>query len=123
MAQQCRKGDDMSTRLKKSEQYAILYMLEHNKNDSEIIKELKITQAVLDQFKEKHLTPNQDNKVKTTKSNTSKAKDLMITKTSEKNNSGVSIMTKEASQVGDAFRQNMQTKNRNESIIHRPNNG
>lgn len=113
----------MSTRLKKSEQYAILYMLEHNKNDSEIIKELKITQAVLDQFKEKHLTPNQDNNVKTTKSNTSKAKDLMITKTSEKKNSGVSIMTKEASQVGDAFRQNMQTKNRNESIIHRPNNG
>lgn len=113
----------MSTRLKKSEQYAILYMLEHNKNDSEIIKELKISQSALDQFKEKHLAPNEENNVKTTTSNISKAKDLMITKTSVKNNSGVSIMTKEASEVGDAFRQKMPTKNRNESVIHRPNNG
>jgi hypothetical protein len=113
----------MSTRLKKTEQYAIMYMLEHNKNDSEIIKELKISQAVLDKFKEKHLRPNNENNVKTTTSNTSKAKDLMITKTSVKNNSGVSIMTKEASQVGDTFLQNMPTKNRNESVIHRPNNG
>ena len=112
----------MSDRLTKTQQYAILYMLGHKHTETDIIKELKINQQVLAKFIEKHKSVSETNNIKTTKSNTSRAKDLMISKTSAKNNSGVSIMTKEASQIGDDFHKNMPNSNRLDSIIHRPNN-
>jgi hypothetical protein len=110
-------------RLNKSQQYAILWMLSQNQTEAEIIKELKVDPNDLTKFIEKHQKASDTNNIKTTTSNTTRAKDLMIRKTSAKNNSGVSIMTKEASQVGDTFHQNMPNTNRLDSIIHRPNNG
>lgn len=111
----------MSKRLNKTQEYAILWMVEQKKAETDIIKELKISQEDLTKFLEKHKNPTETNNIPTKKTNTSKAKDLMIRKTSVKNNSGVSIMTKEASQVGDAFRQHVPQTNRLDSIIHRPN--
>lgn len=109
-------------RLTKTQQYAILYMLQQNKDETEIIKSLKISQESLSRFIEKNkAVQKQDNKIKT-KTNTTKAKDLMITETSSKRNKGVAIMTKESSQVSDDFLQNIDRQKRNmDSIIHRPN--
>lgn len=111
----------MSQRLSKTQQYAILWMVDNKKTDTEIIKELQISADQLTKFLEKHKKASESNKIPTTTSNSTRAKDMMIRKTSGKNNSGVSIMTKEASQVGDAFHQSIPTSTRLDSIIHRPN--
>lgn len=112
----------MSARLNKTQEYAILWMVSKNKTETDIIKELKISQEKLTKFLEKHNKQNNATSLKTTKSTMAKAKDMMISKTSGKNNSGVSIMTKEASQLGDDFHQKLPKTNRLDSIIHRPNN-
>lgn len=109
-------------RLTKTQQYAILYMLSQDKDKTEIIKTLKISEESLSRFIEKNTTQTQTNKIKT-KSNTTRAKDLMINKTSAKNTSGVSIMTKEASGVADDYRKNLNSNNikKTDSAIYRPN--
>lgn len=108
-------------RLTKTQQYAILYMLDSDKSETEIIKSLKISQEALTKFIEKNKPKKKDATIKTVTS-TTKAKDLMITKTSVKNNNGVAIMTKESSEVADDFKKKFDRPTRNmDSIIHKPN--
>lgn len=114
-------------RLTKTEIYAIKWLNSQGKNSQEIAEELTLSDKQVQNVVEKnHVSTKQ----KTIKDATAKAgnkttvKDLMITKTSNKNINSVAIMTKEASEVGDASKK----LNNNTSIsksfknsIYRPN--
>lgn len=108
----------MSKRVSKTQQYAMLYMLEHGEDDSEIIKQLKVTQEQLDRFKEKNRV-EETNNIKTT-SQPIKSGDLMIKNTSQKGNKGVAIMTKESSMKSDSSKQRYIPSNRSD-CVHKPN--
>lgn len=110
-------------RLTKTQQYAILYMLDNGKTKEDIVHELKISLESLVRFIEKNQkVTTQENTIKTTSSKIT-SKDLMISQTSVKGNKSVSIMTKEASQVNDEFKKNLgSTVSRTaRNAIHNPN--
>lgn len=128
MVKQCRKGKHMSkknttSRLTKTQGYAILWMLEQGKTDTDIMQELKISEASLKRFVEKNKPTNKQADIKTVTSSTqNKAKDLMISQTSQKSNSGVSIMTKESSEVADEYRKKARSEPKDTSDhIFKPN--
>lgn len=108
-------------RLNKSQKYAIQWMVSQGSDVPQIVKELKIQTDVVNKFIEKNCRPNNNNTIKT-QSGPIKAKDLMIRQTSAKGNNTVAIMTKEASQTGDAFKKsiasNSVTRNKNIHIIN-----
>ena len=112
-----------TSRLTKTQGYAILWMLEQGKTDTDIIQELKISEASFKRFVEKNKPTNKEATIKTATSSTqNKAKDLMISKTSEKNSSGVSIMTKESSEVADEYRKKLRSEPKDTSDhIFKPN--
>ena len=84
--------------------YAILYLSGQGIQEKDIAKELGIKL----QDVKKYMPPKQkkDNNIKTTSSKTN-SKDLMIMETAGKKTNNVSIMTKSASEVNDAFKKTM----------------
>jgi hypothetical protein len=103
MVKHSTKGANMKA-LSKSQIYAILYLKDVNNLQIEnIVQELNISQERLQDFLDtdyKQLT-----KIKKPTS-----KELMIRETAAKKNNSVAIMTKEASELNDANRDNISRK-------------
>ena len=100
------------SKLNKTKEYAIKYLLSQNMSSEDIAKELNTNIELVDAYKTSD---------KTKPAKTDKTKDLMIRQTAAKKNNSVSIMTEPASQLGDTFLQNMspQTK-KTDGYIFRP---
>lgn len=109
------------SRLNKAQTYAISWLNSQNKNAEEIAAELNLNVEQVSKSLEKS-SPNTNNSVKTgSEPVAEKHPDLMINKTAGKGNSGVSIMTKEASERNDAMRPKLNSGNiLREDVIYRP---
>jgi len=105
-----------------SDTYAVYHLADSGKDAKEIAKELgigiKIVRDIISSRPEQL-----NNKIPTTSSKTTN-KNLMIRETSVKKNNSVAIMTKEASEINDAFKKNldqhMQSRT-SKNAIYRPN--
>lgn len=108
-------------RLNKSQKYAIQWMVSQGQEITQIVKELKIPTVEVEKFIEKNCNINKDASIKTTTSRAT-AKDLMIRHSESKRINNVAIMTKEASEMGDHFKKNMNNQtaiNRHADNIHK----
>lgn len=106
------------SRLSKANLYAINWLHQEGKSAEFIAGELNLNIEQVNNAIEKAQI-NQDNTVKTGSEPVSQP-NLMINKTAGKGKSGVSIMTKEASEKHDAMRsKTLKTPNR-EDVIFRP---
>ncbi len=103
-------------RLGKTQKYAIQYLLNENKTSTEIAKELGLDAKDVEKFAEKNSNTNKENTVSTTSAKVT-SKDLMINKTQQKQVNNVSIMTREAAEMNDAFKKNIQTNKSSEGIF------
>lgn len=98
------------SKVNKVQTYAICWLHSLNKSSIEIADELKLTEKQVVGVLEKHTFAKNDTTEETIKTATSSVapkitpKDLMITHTSAKKTNSVSIMTKEASELGDDMR-------------------
>lgn len=108
------------SRLNKTQNYAINWLHSQNKTVDDIATELGLNIEQVVKSLEKAST---NKSVKTGSEPVSqKQPDLMINKTAGKGNSGVSIMTKEASERNDSLRVKTSKNNLREDVIHRPKN-
>lgn len=106
-------------RLNKAQKYAICWLSSTGKTNAEISDELDIPIKQVNDTIAKNKT-NTDNNIKThTKPVFKKpsVQDMIITRTAGKNNNGVAIMTKEASEAADALRH--KTSSRRNKDIYR----
>lgn len=85
--------------------YAVLYLLSQGIQEKDIAKELGLKAKDLKKYIPKE-SKEPTNNIKTTSSKTN-SKDLMIMETSVKGTKNVSIMTKSASEVNDAFKKSI----------------
>lgn len=111
-------------RLSKSEKYAINWLDGQGKSETEIAQELNVTEKQVTAYLEKSRVTNKKTNIKTGSSAVKKPKhkNLMITNTSAKKDKGVTIMTKEASEVFDDEKKKVKrTSTRNQDAIFRPN--
>lgn len=110
-------------RLNKSQQYAILWLHEQNKSNEEIAKELSLTEKQVSScVKRNSVTPKEEPEQTTNNQEIKKknSMDFMIRKTSSKENNSVAIMTKEASEINDSFKQkNKPSYNKSSHNIHK----
>jgi len=107
------------SKLSKSNQYAINWLVEQGMSLENIASELKINLDVINGHITKHQPEKSKLKVKSSPVN---AKDLMIRHTRDKKNNSVAIMTKEASEVGDESRKQINNNPRKiNKNIFRPN--
>lgn len=122
MAKQRRKGNGM-TKIDPTIKYSVLYLHGIGRSVADIAKELNISQKdVKDTIKTEDTNKSQS-KIKTTSAPVN-SKDLMITETAAKGTKSVAIMTKAASEVNDAFRNNMNEQiasRTSRDAIYRPN--
>lgn len=113
----------MKKKLEKTDIYAIYHLMDNGQDAKSIAKELSIgIKLVKDTISARPEIKN--DKIKTKSSKVS-SKDMMIMETSVKGNRSVAIMTKEASQINDAFRKNLDSHMSNrtsKNAIYRPNN-
>ena len=101
------------SKISKSNEYAVKYLSGEGKSPDLIAEELGLTVKKVESIV-KTLGGTKPTNKKITK-------DLMINKTSAKNNNSVSIMTQEASQVGDEFiKKTVYEKRNTEGHIFRP---
>lgn len=117
MVKSCRKGDEMSNEIK----YAVYYLSDNGYSVAKIAKELNIKNKDIKDILSSRDTKNTN--IKTTSSPVN-SKDLMINETSVKGTKSVSIMTKAASEVNDAFRNTINNDIRSrtsKNAIYRPN--
>jgi hypothetical protein len=112
----------MKKELSKSDTYAIYHMVDAGNDPKTIAKELdlgiKIVKDVIEDRK-----PSKNDQIKTTSAKVS-SKDMMIRETSAKGNKSVAIMTKEASQINDSFKQSLDqhlASRSSKNAIYRPN--
>ena len=105
------------SRLSKANIYAINWLHKEGKTTEFIAGELNLNVDQVNSAIEKaHINSNN-----TVKTGSEPVGNLMINKTSGKGNSGVSIMTKEASEKNDALKDKIVKKsNDRENIIFRP---
>lgn len=115
-------------KINKTQTYAVCWLNSLNKSVTDIADELKITEKQVLTILEKNTQSKStdDEVIKTaTSSVTSKItpKDLMISHTSAKKTNSVSIMTKEASELSDELRKNINgnSKTDQQRGIFRPN--
>jgi hypothetical protein len=105
-----------------SDVYAIYYLADSGKQPKDISKELDIGVKLVKDTLDSRPKDNNTN-IPTTSSKTTN-KNLMIRETSVKKNNSVAIMTKEASEINDAFKktldQHMQSRTA-KNAIYRPN--
>jgi hypothetical protein len=100
------------SKVNKTKEYAVKYLLEQKKDPLEISQELKIDLEYINNIKASMYTSN---------TKTDKTKDLMIRQTAAKKNNSVSIMTESASQLSDTFLQNIPPNTRKtDNHIFRP---
>jgi hypothetical protein len=106
-------------RLKKSQEYAILWLYQENKSPKEISEELSLTEKQVVSCIKRN-APETTTSQKTESNNKKSSKDFMITHTSSKQDNTVAIMTKEASEMNDEFtKKNRPTYNNNTPNIHK----
>lgn len=107
------------SRLNKANLYAINWLHQQGKNAEFIAGELNLNIDQVNGAIEK-LQINSNNSVKTGSEPVSQSPNMMINKTAGKGNSGVSIMTKEASEKHDAMRNRASSKSNRDDVIFRP---
>ena len=103
-------------RLNKTQKYAIEHLLNTGKNHIEISKELSIPKEDVEKFIEKHQRATTDTNIPTTSAKVT-SKDMMITQTQNKKINNVAIMTREASEMNDAFKKISTSKSRQDGIF------
>lgn len=109
-------------RLKKTEKYAILWLNSQNNSTKEISNELDLPEKTVISFLEKNQQTG-ENKIKTATSSAGKIrnKNLMITETAGKKNKGITVMTPEASMLGDDNKkQTPKNNHRDKHAIFKP---
>ena len=113
----------MKKSLEKNDIYAIYHLMDTGSDAKAISKELDIgIKLVKDVILNRPETKNEA--IRTTSAKTT-TKDMMIRETSAKKNRSVAIMTKEASQINDSFRQTLDNHiaaRTSKNAIYRPNN-
>jgi len=112
------------SRISKTQIYAICWLSSQNKTIDKISEEIKLSVDEVTKVLEKHFS-NQNKNIKTGSEKVDiKNNNLMINQTSGKNNPGVSIMTKEASEKADAMRDKTTSKilESNKAIFRPKNN-
>lgn len=113
----------MKKNLNPSDMYAIYYLSDNGKDAKSISKELDIgIKLVKDTLSNRPAENNQQ--IKTTSAKIT-SKDKMIRETSAKGIRSVSIMTKEASEINDAFKKSLDqhmSSRTSKNAIYRPNN-
>lgn len=102
--------------------YAINWLVSQNHTIDHICSELNLTQKQVTTYVEKHNLANTKPLAIKSESTQLKSKELMIRHTSNKKTNNVAIMTKEASEINDEFKKQINTKpNRNANCIFKPN--
>lgn len=102
----------------KNQEYAILWLNSQNKKHGDIADELGIGIEKVEAVIRVHSEPKASTKAK----KESKSKALMITKTSQKQNASVAIMTQEASALNDDLKKKFSGKSKDtQDFIFRPN--
>jgi hypothetical protein len=102
----------------KNQEYAILWLHSQNKKHGDIADELGVGIEKVEAVIRVHSEP----KASTKEKKESKSKALMITKTSQKQNASVAIMTQEASALNDDLKKKFNGKGTNtQDFIFRPN--
>lgn len=113
----------MKKELGKSDIYAIYFLADEGKDKKVISKELNIGVKLVGDVLSKR--PEIKNKsIPTTSAKVTTSKDMMIRQTSGKGTNSVAIMTKEASQVNDSFKKNLDptiVSRTSRNAIYRPN--
>lgn len=94
------KNSDLTTK------YSVLYLHTNGKSVAAIAKELELSQKEVKDIIKLETSEQKNDKIKTTSAPVN-SKDLMITQTSAKGTKSVAIMTKAASEVNDAFKNDM----------------
>lgn len=110
------KMNSKTTRLNKTQKYAINWLNSLGKNSEDIAKDLRINQNVIQKYIDKNLQKTEDQPVISSYSKTnkkecvarfgkdkkdSKTLNMMVTETAGKRTKSVCIMTKEASSLSD----------------------
>lgn len=105
--------------------YSVYYLSDSGSTPAQIAKELGMTsKEVKSILSNRLIDKNNKDPIKTTSSPVN-SKNLMITETSVKGTKNVAIMTKEASEVNDSFKKNMQKNIQSRIVknaIFKPNN-
>lgn len=112
----------MKKNLNQNDIYAIYYLSDNGKDAKSISKELDIGIKLVKDVLSDRPTEN-NKKIKTTSSKIS-SKDMMIRETSAKGTKSVAIMTKEASEINDAFKKSLDQhlcSRTSKNAIYRPN--
>lgn len=107
-------------KLSRTQTYAILWLNSNGKNIDEISNELSITSKQVSSALEKNSNAGANANIPVAKSKAGNIPNLMINETAAKKNKGVSIMTKEASEVHDAAKSKLVPKKRDVEGIFRP---
>lgn len=109
-------------RITKNLGYAINWLVSQNKTIEEISEELDLTVKQVKSYVEKHNLANTKPLAVKSESTRIKSKELMIRHTSNKKINNVAIMTKEASEINDEFKKQINTgPTRNADCIFKPN--
>lgn len=108
-------------RLNKIQKYAILWLNNQGLDTDAIILETKLSKKQITNTISEHSNKVLDKGIQTKTSpvNGSRSKNLMITETSNKTRN-VAIMTKEASQLNDDLKKNINTPSKIQKGIYRP---
>lgn len=110
-------------RLNKTQKYAVLWLNSQGWAPTKIANELSLTDSQVENAVKSGGTSGEEPKIKTVSSpvkQQSPSKNLMITESAGKTRS-VSIMTKEASQLNDEFKKNVNSVPKRQKGIFRPN--
>lgn len=102
------------SKISKTKEYAVRYLLTQNKSPSDIATELKVPLKTVENILDETTSE------KTGKAKTDKTKDLMIRQTSAKKQNTVSIMTEAAAQLSDEFVKTINHTRDNSGHIFRP---
>jgi predicted transcriptional regulator len=109
-------------RLSTAQKYAIMWLKQQNQTDENIASELNITEKQVANHLSKNKKNLPENSSDKNTNTTITSKDMMIRATSVKGDKNVAIMTKEASEMNDAFKKNQTETSHNpskKSAIHK----
>jgi len=102
--------------------YAVLWLCSHGEEAATISKELGIPKSSVTRIIKLYAkTPEQDKPTETQTVRRKTSKDFMINKTSGKGSAGVTIMTKEASEINDASKKSNSSRPDTSSYIYKLN--
>ena len=108
---------EINMRKNKNQEYAILWLASQNKKPAEIADELNIGIEKVEAAIRVNSEPKPAKQKKS-----SKSRDLMISRTSNKGNKSVAIMTEQASMLNDELKKKQRSRPKDtQSYIHKPN--